>query len=123
METKGTKYNSNDDKLKSLFSGSKIQASENLKYRIMQQVETEAAIKGIRKKEKNINSEIRNIITIVAVMYGLIGITSLSAYLYAGQEALTSSIFLMTIAFIAIVSITFGAISYFDGRLRSKLKY
>lgn len=117
-----TKYNTNDDKLKSLFSGSKIQASENLKYRIMQQVKTEAAIKGIRKKEKNINSQIRNIITIVAVMYGLIGIASIATYLYAGQEALISSLFLMVVAFITVVAITFGVISYFDGKLRSKIK-
>lgn len=122
MDSNKNNRNKDDHKLKSLFSESKIQASENLKYRIMQQIETEAAIKGIRKKEKIINSQIRNIITVAVVMYILIVLSALFTYFYFGEKGLTSPYFLMTISFIVIVSVTFGMIGYFDGKLRSKLK-
>lgn len=113
-----------DDKLKDLLSGTKIKAGENLKYRIMQQIETESLLISQKKKEKKINIQIKTILTLIVVMYTLIlGIAGL-VYLSMGREALLSPEFIMAATFITVITVVIGTISYIDTNLRvTKKRY
>jgi len=109
------KYNiEQDDKLREIFSGTKIKAGENLKYRIMQQIATESVLKQAHKKERKINLQIKTILTLAGAMYALLLVVAGAAFLYAGKEALMTSEFFMSVIFIAVITATLGAISYFD---------
>ena len=68
------KQDMQDDKIKDLLSGTKIKAGENLKFRIMQQIETENALS--RKKVTNTRPILGNMLTIFGVMYLLIAIVA-----------------------------------------------
>lgn len=107
-----------DDKLKDLLSGTKIKAGENLKYRIMQQIQTENALVSQKKKEKKINIQIKTILTLIVVMYTLIlGIAGL-VYLSMGKDALFAPEFIMAATFITVITAVIGTISYIDTNLR-----
>lgn len=109
-----------DDKLKNLLSGTKLKASENLKYRIMQQIETENAL--LKKKAETPKAQpfIGNMVTIFGVMYALIALVALGIYLTAGSEALLSGIFYLPVIFIASVCGMFWMITMFDERRKMK---
>jgi len=111
-----------DDKLKDLFSSSAIKAGENLKYRIMQQIQTESALAKREKKEKKINNQIRIILTLAIVMYALIAGVAGTVYFSMGRDALLTPEFIMIAVFITVITTVFGAISYFDTNLRVSKK-
>lgn len=111
-----------DDKLKDLFSASKIKAGENLKYRIMQQIETESLLAKRKKKEKRINIQIRTILTLAVIMYALIAGVAGAVYLSMGTDALLAPEFIMTAIFITVIATAFGLISYIDTDIRAVKK-
>ena len=109
-----------DDKIKDLLSGTKIKAGENLKFRIMQQIETENALS--RKKVTNTRPILGNMLTIFGVMYLLIAIVAIFIYSSSGKGALETTTFMIPAILIASVCGMFLTISVYDDRRRSKHK-
>jgi len=109
-----------DDRIKELLSGTKIKAGENLKYRIMQQIETEKAL--VSKKKVTTRPVIKNMLTTFGVMYALIAIVGLAVYSASGQSGLSSATFLVPVILISSVCSMFWMISVYDDRRRSKRK-
>jgi Trk-type K+ transport system membrane component len=108
--------NMQDDKLKDLLAGTNVKAGENLKYRIMQQIETEKALS--RKKVRSSRPLVGNTITTLGIIYILIAIVGTSAFFTGGKEV---SFFASSILIASAGSI-FWMISVFDERRRSKHK-
>jgi len=114
----------NDDKLKNILAGTKLKAGENLKYRIMQQIETENMLSKshIVKKEAILTKNIKNLLTITGIAYGLIALVTLGSYLYFDNtEFLFSTMFWMVVIFITVISFAIGIINHFDEKIRKKL--
>lgn len=109
-----------DNKFRELLSGSKMKAGENLKYRIMQQIETEKALS--RKKKPDTSPLIGNMLSIFGIMYVLIAIVGISIYFSYGKGALESLMFFIPVILIASVCSMFWMISAYDDRRRSKQK-
>lgn len=118
METND--INMQDNKFKELLSGSKIKASDNLKYRIMHQIETEKALSP--KKGMNPRSMISSMVTIFGIMYILIILIGIYAYSTSGKTAFESAAFFIPVILISSVCVIFWMISTYDDNRRSKHK-
>lgn len=109
-----------DDKFRNLLSGTRIKASENLKFRIMQQIETEKALS--REKKPDSRPLIGNMLSIFGIMYALIALVGLGVYFSGGKSALESVTFFIPVILIGSVCSMFWMISAYDDRRRSKQK-
>lgn len=107
-----------DDPFKDLLSGTRLKAGENLKYRIMQQVETEKAL--LPQKVKSNRPLVSSMFSTFGVMYLLIAMIGFGVYLTGGQSALESAAFFLPVILIASVCSFFWMISAYDDRRRSK---
>jgi len=76
-----------DDKIKEILSLSKVKAGENLKYRIMQQIETESVLSAKKLKSKNVIPLIGNTFLIFGVMYALIVFTIIAIFLTGDRKS------------------------------------
>lgn len=112
--------NPQDQKIKELFSGTKMRAGDNLKFRIMQQIETEKAL--VPKKSTSSRPIIKNMLTIFGAMYALIAVVGLFTYAKEGVNALSSISFFLPVILICCVCSMFWMISAYDDRRRSKGK-
>lgn len=101
-----------EDKFKDLIEGSKLTASENLKFRIMQQIETEQALKP--KKVKSEKPMLKSVLSIALVMYVLMAILAAIAYAMGGFEALTTAQFILPATIIACSGAIFGLVVVLD---------
>lgn len=112
----------NDDKIKELLSGTREKAGENLKYRIMQQIETEKAL--AKKKERKVNplSSVWSMLSVFGVMYAIVAVLVLLVYFNAGVDALASPMFFLPVLLISAVCMTFMGVILYDDRRRSKMK-
>lgn len=106
-----------DDKLRSLLGSTKIEASENLKFRIMHQIEAEQLL--VRKKEKRTRSVWSNF-SILGIMYVIIAAIGVIVYFADGEKALNTSAFLIPVLLIAAICGMFFLISTFDDRRQYK---
>ena len=109
-----------DEQIRLLFSGTKIKAGENLKYRIMQQIETESVLIGKKSKGKSLMPLVWNMLSVFGVMYALIALVAAGVYFTGGKSALESITFLIPVVFIASICGFFLMISVFDDRRRSR---
>ncbi|MDR2916395.1 MAG: hypothetical protein LBV74_16470 [Tannerella sp.] len=109
-----------DDPVRKLFSGTKIKAGDNLKYRIMQQIETESALSVKKSKSKSLFPLIGNMFSVFGVMYALIVLVAIGVVLVGGVEALSSLTFFVPIIMIASVCGLFLMISVYDDKRRLK---
>ncbi len=112
--------NMQDDRIRALFSGTKVKAGANLKFRIMQQIETESILAGKKSKSKNIMPLIWNMLSVFGVMYGLIAIVAAGVFFTGGKSALESVTFFVPVILITSVCGLFLMISTFDDKRRSK---
>ncbi|MFV0419801.1 MAG: hypothetical protein ACK5KT_13855 [Dysgonomonas sp.] len=112
--------NMHEDKFSEFLSGTKMKAGENLKFRIMQQIETEKALS--KNKKVDTSPLIGNMLSIFGVMYVLIAIVGVSIYFSGGKSALESVTFFIPVILIASVCSMFWMISTYDDRRRSKQK-
>lgn len=110
--------NTQDEQLKKILAGTKLKAGENLKYRIMRQIETEKALSP--RKVKNSAPLVNNMLSVFGVMYALIAIVGIGVYLTGGISDLKSLTFLLPVLLIAFVCSIFWMISTYDDRRRSK---
>ena len=109
-----------DDKIRELFSESKIKAGGNLKYRIMQQIETESVLAAKKSKSRIMMPLIGNTILVFFVMYMLIILTGIGVYLTGGIEAVNSLTFFVPVIMISLVCSMFWMISAYDDKRRFK---
>jgi len=111
--------NNNDDrKIRELLAGTKIKAGDNLKYRIMHQIQAEQALS--RKVSKKSIPLLRNIIPVLVVMYILIVAIVVVSYALGGINAIESSTFFMSVLLVSIVGSLFWIVSCLDDSRRSK---
>lgn len=110
----------NDDKIREILSGTKVKAGENLKYRVMQQIETEKALAPVKKKKVTSLSPVWSMLTIFGVMYVLIGMIALFIYLHAGTDALATPMFFLPVLLIGAVCTMFLGVTVYDERRKSK---
>ena len=115
-----------DDKLwmKSMMESARKKPSENLSYRIMQQIETEQALTRAPKpkmstQKDNSLIDLRNIF---GWMYLVLLIVGGYFYLQGGKEALVNDTFLWTCISISSVFSIFFLITTIDNSLRNKSK-
>ncbi len=118
MDKQNSKMKKDED-LKKLFAGTGVKASDNLKYRIMQQIETEQALS--RKKAKN-RPVIGSMLSIFGVMYALIALLGVGIYTTIGSSALMTSTFLIPVVLISSICGLYWLITVFDDRRRVKDK-
>ncbi|MFR9165508.1 MAG: hypothetical protein ACLVKO_04470 [Dysgonomonas sp.] len=111
-----------DNIFKNLLKESKIEAGENLKYRIIQQIKTENSLRQIDLKQRKLNINIKKLLVAAVVMYGLIFLTALITILYGGKEKLMSPEFISAVIYIMFVCSIFTAINIFDKEIRRKFK-
>lgn len=110
----------NEDKLRHLFSGTGEKAGDNLRYRIMRQIETESAL--VRKKAKDPGALSTTIFPVLGVMYTIVGAIVLAVYMTYGSEALLSTPVFLPIIFVTSVCSVYLLISAFDERRRKHTK-
>ncbi|NDV77958.1 hypothetical protein [Dysgonomonas sp. 511] len=109
-----------DDMMKDLLSGSKMKASENLKFRIMQQIETEKALAP--KKVSSAQPVINNMFAIFGIMYAIIGILGFYIYSSGGMDALLSVKFFVPALFVFAICGMYWMLTAYDERRRSRQK-
>ena len=99
------------------------QAPENLKYRIMQQIETEKALMPQKMKRATAHRDVQaDFRGIFGTMYGLLFVISLLTVLFGGKEAIQSPQYILTALLIVITLSSFWALTRLDAYLRKKKK-
>ncbi|MDO5664379.1 MAG: hypothetical protein Q4G63_03865 [Bacteroidia bacterium] len=118
-------YKSDDELIRQMMQSAKQQAPENLKYRIMQQIETEKALNPqplTHKKDRLVTNMLRDFKSIFGVAYLLLFALSVITLLFFGKESLMSSRFIFVAVLISVVSLSLWGITRLDARLRAKRK-
>lgn len=109
-----------DQVIRKALENNKIKASENLKFRIMQQIQTEKALSKDKIKIKT--SAFKNILIIFGFMYLLVILSSIFVYVtYANTLIEDTSIAILYLCIISIFSML-ALIIAFDERRRYKQK-
>ena len=110
-----------DEFIREMMQSAKDQAPEDLKFRIMHQVETESALKHqqapVKLRERKV---LKDFIGIFGLMYAVLAALIGGAYLLKGKEFVLSSGFLWTIILVAFVFSLFWLMSRVDERLKDK---
>lgn len=107
-----------DEKIKALLSETKITASENLKFRIMHQIETEKALS--RQKMSQQPFILDSMLSVYGVMYAIIIALGVLIYFTLGKDVLLSTTFYIPVILVSIISGMYWLIICFDERRRSK---
>lgn len=112
-----------DEIIRRMMQSTKIQAPENLKYRIMQQIETEKALMPQKMKRATAHRDVQaDFRGIFGTMYGLLFVLSLLTVLFGGKEAIQSPQYILTALLIVITLSSFWALTRLDAYLRKKKK-
>jgi len=123
MEDKNRKNNLQEEELmRELIRSGKTQASENLKCRIMQQIQTEQALKSrteslAPKRQENIWDEFK---TIFGIMYAVLAVVAAGTFFLKGKEFFLSAQFWNIVIVVASVFSIFWMITCLDSHLREK---
>ncbi len=107
-----------DIQLKKILPETKITAGNNLKFRIMQQIETEKAFS--KKKANSSFSILSNMYSIFGIMYAIIAVIAGFVYFSAGKEAVESTYMYLTIILVTSVCSVFWMLSVYDEKRRKK---
>lgn len=108
------------DQLFKILSGSKEKASENLKYRIMHQIQTERALSQCQKEKKRSNTFWSTVIPVLAIMYALIGLILGGFYYLSEKEAVNEKYVSMVLMLVICISSVYLFISVFDEKRKNK---
>lgn len=124
------KYNEKkvDDEISQIISSTKMKAPENLKYRIMHQIEYESSLtpkhsQKYKKETKENGNVLKDLGSIYGVMYAVIALMTIIAYAIEGVEFYLSTEYWATVSFVGFVFSLFWLVSRLDGHLKSKSKY
>jgi hypothetical protein len=117
------KYNQEreDGKLRQILSSTKIEAPENLKHRIMRQIEAEhSLVPGNGKPIKESGNILKEMGTLFGTMYAVLAVLIAGAWFLFGKEFLLSPQFLGTVVLVASIFSLLWLISRLDSHLREK---
>lgn len=123
MEDKNRINNlSEEEQMRELIRYGKTPAPENLKYRIMQQIQTEQALKSrqefpTQRRRENIWGEFK---TIFGIMYAVLAVIVAGTFFLKGKEFFLSTQFWNIVIVVASVFSIFWMITCLDGHLREK---
>ena len=123
MEDKNRLNNlSEEEQMRELIRYGKTPAPENLKYRIMQQIQTEQALKSrqefpAQRRRENIWGEFK---TIFGIMYAVLAVIVAGTFFLKGKEFFLSTQFWNIVIVVASVFSIFWMITCLDGHLREK---
>jgi hypothetical protein len=110
-----------DKQIQQLLSTSKINAPENLKYRIMRQIEAENALVPKEEKPIKISGNVLKEMGIhFGIMYAVLAVMIAGVYFFLGDEYLLSPQFIGSIILVASVFCLLWLISRLDSYLREK---
>lgn len=104
--------NKQDIQFRKILSETKQAASSNLKWRVLQQIETEKSL--ARKKTKNSSSVIVLTLSVFGAMYAILALIGISSYLLYGIKGIESTSTLILAGLVASVCSTFWLISIWD---------
>jgi len=107
--------------IRKMMQSSKEKAPDYLKYRIMQQIETEktlAASKKVSRKESG--DVLKDFGVIFGSMYAVLAVMIVAAYFLFGREYLQTTSFLSTVLSVASIFSLLWLISRLDSHLRKK---
>lgn len=118
------KNNLDDDGLiRQMMQSSKLSAPENLKHRIMHQIESEKALTPKRMKPKREStSMLKDFRSIFGTMYLLLFGLSVFTVIFGGTEALASTQFILLASLVSVVFASFWGLTRLDVYLREKRK-
>jgi len=110
-----------DIKFREMLASTKIEAPENLKHRIMQQIETEKAFapQNVEPKKEPANM-LREMGAIFGTMYAVLAAMVAGAYFLFGKAFLLSPQFLGSVTLVASIFSLLWLISRLDSHLREK---
>ncbi len=123
MEDKNRINNlSEEEQMRELIRYGKTPAPENLKYRIMQQIQTEQALKSrqefpTQRRRENIWGEFK---TIFGIMYAVLAVIVAGTFFLKGKEFFLSTQFWNIVIVVASVFSIFWMITCLDSHLREK---
>lgn len=117
--------NNAEEIIKKMIESSKIKAPENLKYRIMHQIETEKAFSTKKINEqasdkKATGNVLKDLASIFGTMYAVLAVIIATAYFIKGNEFLFSIQFWGSIVFVASIFSLLWLISRLDANLKEK---
>lgn len=112
-----------DDCIREMMRTAKMRAPENLKYRIMQQIETEKSLTSsridVRKEQGNV---LRDYGIIFGTMYAVLAVMIAATYFLFGKEFLLSTQFPGTTLLVVFIFSLLWLITRLDARLQYKRK-
>ena len=121
--TEKEKIHQEDELIRQMMQSTQVSAPENLKHRIMQQIQTENALTPKRVKLKNESSTVlKDFKAIFGIMYLLVFGISVFSVISNGTQSLISQQFICTVLLIQIVFTSFWAITRLDAHLRRRRK-
>lgn len=114
-----------DEKIGKLISSAKMKAPENLKHRIMHQIEYESVLSGDKNiKKKSANREngsvIRDLGSIFGSMYAVFAVIAIVSYYILGAEFYQSAEFWGVIALVAVIFSFFWLFTRIDAHVKEK---
>ena len=114
-----------EEKIGQLISSAKMKAPENLKYRIMHQIEYESVLSGDKNNKKNSanrenGSVIRDLGSIFGSMYAVFAVIAIVSYYILGAEFYQSAEFWGSIALVAVVFSFFWLFTRIDAHVKEK---
>ena len=117
--------NNAEEIIKKMIESSKIKAPENLKYRIMHQIETEKAFSTQKINEpasdkKATGNVLKDLASIFGSMYAVLDVILAKAFFIRGSEFLFSIQFWGSIVFVASIFSLLWLISRLDANLKEK---
>lgn len=115
-----------EEQIRQMLVNSNIKAPTNLKYRIMQQVITEEALKAKKAQGYKPSTTLSDIKSVFITMYVVLGLLGISAYFIKGKEYLLSTEIMWTAILItlifSLVWLAISADSYLKGKRKKKAK-
>ena len=107
--------------MRAIMQGVKERAPENLKYRIMHQIEAEKAVtpRKVEKSRESVNV-LRELGGIFGTMYAVLAGMVVAAYFLFGKDFLISSQFIGAVVFVAFVFSMLWLISRLDQHIQAK---
>lgn len=107
-----------DNQFRKILADTKQEAGENLKFRIMQQIETEKSLSG--KRTNSSFSVLNSMLSVFGVMYAVIAVVLLTVYFLYGKDAVNSTHMYLFVILITSVCSAFWSILLFDEKRKNK---
>ena len=119
------KYNKQkeDEKFRQILASAKVEAPENLRHRIMQQIETEKALSShSTKRKKERENMLREMAVIFGTMYAILAAMVTGVYFLLGKDFLLSPRFIGSAILVGSIFSLLWLISRLDSHLRESKK-